>query len=51
MTVNNNEMYPETPRFAANVWSQIKQIWVIFSHLKLGVAVAGHNFKWVIFLM
>ena len=29
------------------VWSQIKQIWVIFAHLKLWVAVARHNFKWV----
>ena len=28
-------------------WSQIKQISVIFTHLKLWVAVARHNFKWV----
>ena len=27
--------------------SQIKQISVIFTHLKLWVAVARHNFKWV----
>ena len=26
---------------------QIEQIWVIFSHLKLWVAAARHNFKWV----
>ena len=26
---------------------QLEQISVIFSHLKLWVAVAGHNFKWV----
>ena len=30
-----------------NVWSHIGQIWVIFSHLKLWIAVARHNFKWV----
>ena len=27
--------------------SQIEQVWVIFTHLKLWVAVATHNFKWV----
>ena len=26
---------------------KIKQMWAIFSHLKLWVAVARHNFKWV----
>ena len=26
---------------------QIKQIWVVFTHLKLGVAVARHNIKWL----
>ena len=31
----------------ANVWPQIKQIWVIFTHLKLLIAAARHNFKWV----
>ena len=25
----------------------VKQIWWIFTHLKLWVAVASHNFKWV----
>ena len=30
-----------------NTWSQIKQKGVIFTHLKLWVAVASHNFKWV----
>ena len=30
-----------------HVWHQIKQIWVIFTHLKLWVAVARHKFKWV----
>ena len=32
---------------SANVCSQIKQICVIFIHLKLWIAVAIHNFKWV----
>ena len=31
----------------ANVWSQTKLRWVIFAHLKLWIAVARHNFKWV----
>ena len=35
-----------TSRFA-NTWFQIKQMGVIFTHLKLGVAVARHFFKWV----
>ena len=35
------------PRFENIIWSQIKQIWVIFTHLKLWVAVASHNVKWV----
>ena len=29
-----------------DVWSQIKQM-LIYTHLKLWVAVARHNFKWV----
>ena len=29
------------------MWSQITQIWVIVTHLKLWIAVARHNFKWV----
>ena len=32
---------------SANVWFQIKQIWVIFTHLKLWVAVARNHFKWM----
>ena len=32
---------------SCSVWSQIKQISLIFTHLKLWVAVARHNFKWV----
>ena len=40
-----NEMCAQTSTFA-NVWSKIKQIWIIFIHLKsLWVAVARHNFK------
>ena len=27
-----------------NVWSLIKQVWVIFTHLMLWVALAGHKF-------
>ena len=33
----------------ANVWSQIKQIWVLFTHLKLWVATqlqVGENLKY-----
>ena len=33
--------------FTKAVSSQIKQIWAIFTHLKLWVAVARHNFKLV----
>ena len=29
----------------ANVWPQIKQIWLIFTRLKLWIAVARHNIK------
>ena len=32
-------------------WCEINHIWVIFTHLKLWVAVARHNFKWVKILM
>ena len=39
-------MSVQISRFA-NVWSQIKQIQVIFTDLKLWVAVARHNFKWL----
>ena len=46
ITVIGNEMSVYTSRFA-NVLCQIKQISVIFSHLKLWVAVARHNFKWL----
>ena len=31
----------------SNAWSQIEQIQVIFTHLKLWVTEARHNFKWV----
>ena len=41
-----NEMCVKKAKFA-NVLSKTKHIWVIFTHLKLWVAVARHNFKWV----
>ena len=33
-----------TLRFA-NVYSQIKQMWVTFTRLKMWVAIARHNFQ------
>ena len=30
-----------------DIFFQIVQIWVISSHLKLWLAVARHNFKWL----
>ena len=46
IAVIRNEMYVETSRFT-NVGPQIKKLWVIFTHSKLWVTVARHNFKWV----
>ena len=46
ITVTGDEMNFQILRFA-NAWSEIKQIWVIFTHLKLWIATAIHNFKWV----
>ena len=40
------EMCYETSRLA-HIGPETKQIWVISIHLKLWVAVARHNFKWV----
>ena len=40
------EMCVLTTRLA-NAWSQIEQIWIISTHLKLCLATATHNFKWV----
>ena len=37
----------EMDSLLANARSQIRKIRVIFTHLKLWVAVARHNFKWV----
>ena len=45
ITVIGNEMSVYSSRFA-NVWSHIKKIGVIFTHMKLWVAVARHNFMW-----
>ena len=44
--VIGNGMWAYTSRFT-NIWSQIKQISVVVSHLMLWVAVARHNFRWV----
>ena len=41
-----NETSIETSKFA-NVCYQIEEISVIFTHLKLWIAVARHNFMWV----
>ena len=30
-----------------NSWPPLCQIWIIFTHLKLWIASARHNFKWV----
>ena len=46
MSVIGNQMCVKTSRFT-NVWSQAKHIGVIFTHLKLWIAVARHNFKLV----
>ena len=40
------KMSAQTSKFA-NVWSQIWKISVIFTHLKLWIAVARHKVKWV----
>ena len=45
-TVMRDEMSVWTLGFEIR-WAQIKQICVIFTHLKLWVAIARHNFKWV----
>ena len=39
-------MCVETSRFA-NICAQIKQIFVIFNHIKLWVEIARHSFKWL----
>ena len=44
VTFIGNEMCVYTSKLA-NFWSQIKQICIIFTYLKLWVAVARHNFK------
>ena len=48
LVINNLLTVPVTKMcsISSNVGSQIKQIGVIFIHLKLWVAVARHNFKW-----
>ena len=39
--------HPQLQLGFANIWSHVKQMSVIFTHLKLWVAVARHNFKCV----
>ena len=39
-----HEIGGKTSRFG-NIWHQIQQIRVIFTHLKLWVALASHNFR------
>ena len=39
-------MWHHSARFW-NCWHPCCQIWVIFTHLKLWIASARHNFKWV----
>ena len=43
-----NEVNVQTSKFT-NVESQIKQIWVILTHLNLWAVVARHNFRRVKF--
>ena len=39
-------MWHQPARFE-NSWPPFCQIWIIFTHLKLWIASARHNFKWV----
>ena len=46
----NNIYYSLTQKnaiFLITCYSQVKRIWLIFTHLKLWVAVDRHKFKWV----
>ena len=42
-----NEMKCLNINICKYVWSQIKQEWVILIHLRLWIAVARHNLKWL----
>ena len=39
-------MWHQSARFEKR-WPPFCQIWIIFTHLKLWIASARHNFKWV----
>ena len=39
-------MSVQTP-ILENLWSQIKHMWVISTHLKLCFAIERHSFKWL----
>ena len=41
-----DKMWHQPARFEKN-WPPFCQIWVIFTHSKLWIASASHNFKWV----
>ena len=48
--VHKGGLKPDSFHFISrftDIWCQIKQRSVIFNHLKLWVAVARHNFKWL----
>ena len=41
-----DQMWHQSARYK-NSWPPFCQIWIIFTHLKLWIASARHNFKWV----
>ena len=41
-----DKIWHQSARFE-NSWPPFCQIWIIFTHLKLWIASARHNFKWV----
>ena len=41
-----DKMWHQSARFEKS-WPTFCQIWIIFTHLKLWIASATHNFKWV----
>ena len=41
-----DKTWPQSTLFQ-NRWPPFWQIWIIFTHLKLWIASARHNFKWV----
>ena len=45
-TVCQDKTWHQPARFEKS-WPPFCQIWIIFTHLKLWIASARHNFKWV----